>query len=92
MKQHQACLFRRCGNQEIGDLPAPVALGCQEPLNLACSLHVISRRLDKVEDRQVGRNLVPFTGIACSVSDFEVGDASAPDPAAVRQGIDDCPD
>jgi hypothetical protein len=50
VEHDEASLFRRRGDQEIGDLSAPQPAGCKQPLDLASAAHVSGLRLEHIDE------------------------------------------
>jgi hypothetical protein len=81
----------RC-NEQVGDLPSPLAALGQEALNLECSVDVGGCGLNRVESSEGPDKAVPLFGGSGGVADFEIADTRPTKLAGSSQGFHDFTD
>lgn len=89
MKDDQLCLFSGRRYKEVRHLAAPRTTCRQHPLYLPSPLYVGSGGLHQGEDREIIHVLIPLSGVAASVADFEVRNARPSESTGVGKRLND---
>ena len=86
-----AFLLGSGGNQQVRDLPAPLAVGGEEALHLARPVQMLRCGFDQHEGFKRTDEFVPFAVVARRVADFEIADPGAGGVTNGGEGFDDRP-
>lgn len=91
VEHDMASLLGRGGDQQVRDLPTPLAAGSEHALHLACPLQMLGCSLDQHEGSERTDEIVPLPVIARRVADLEIADPGAGGATNRRKRFDDRP-